>query len=194
MMATINKPSHFTLEYAIRSNILALEPYRCARDDYSEGILLDANENALGHALPSSSDDTIDDRKSSLHHSESLDSSFFLSFQDSFDDLSLNRYPSPSHIPLKQLICNYRHVTSPDNVFLGVGSDEVIDLLFRISCVPGKDKVLICPPTYGMYAVCAKINDVAVVKVNLNTEGGAFTANVDEVNSPHLSLFDDQCD
>jgi histidinol-phosphate aminotransferase len=45
-----------------------------------------------------------------------------------------------------------------------------------------------------MYAVCAKINDVEVVKVNLNTEGGAFTANVDEVNSPHLSLFDDQCD
>lgn len=46
------KPPQFSLDKAIRSNILALLPYRCARDDYSEGILLDANENALGHALP----------------------------------------------------------------------------------------------------------------------------------------------
>lgn len=48
----VAKPSQFSLDKAIRSNILALLPYRCARDDYSEGILLDANENALGHALP----------------------------------------------------------------------------------------------------------------------------------------------
>lgn len=46
------KPAHWSLERAIRSNILALLPYRCARDDYERGILLDANENALGHALP----------------------------------------------------------------------------------------------------------------------------------------------
>lgn len=49
---TKSKPSHFKLEKVIRSNILSLTPYRCARDDYSEGILLDANENALGHSLP----------------------------------------------------------------------------------------------------------------------------------------------
>lgn len=101
---------------------------------------------------------------------------------DSFDDLDLNRYPSPSHLPLKQLLCNYRHVRSPDNVFLGVGSDEVIDLLFRITCTPGKDRVLVCPPTYGMYAVCAKINDVQVVKVDLETKAGAFGIKVDEVS------------
>lgn len=50
--AAAPRPPQFSLERAIRSNILALLPYRCARDDYSEGILLDANENALGHALP----------------------------------------------------------------------------------------------------------------------------------------------
>lgn len=45
-------PAHFDITQVIRPNILALEPYRCARDDFDEGILLDANENALGHAIP----------------------------------------------------------------------------------------------------------------------------------------------
>lgn len=99
-----------------------------------------------------------------------------------FDHLDLHRYPSPSHIPIKDLLCNLRKVPSPDNIFLGVGSDEVIDLLFRISCIPGKDRVVVCPPTYGMYGVCAQVNDVGVVKVNLNAEGGKFTPRVEEVS------------
>lgn len=45
-------PAHFDLTRLIRPNILALEPYRCARDDFEDGVLLDANENALGHAIP----------------------------------------------------------------------------------------------------------------------------------------------
>lgn len=49
------KPPHFRLEDIIRPNILSLKPYRCARDDYQEGILLDANENSLGHSLPAGS-------------------------------------------------------------------------------------------------------------------------------------------
>ncbi|GAA5838592.1 hypothetical protein JCM3766R1_006022 [Sporobolomyces carnicolor] len=153
------KPAHFELEQAIRSNILALSPYRCARDDYNEGILLDANENSLGHALPK--DDSAD---------------------TSFDSLSLNRYPSPTHDDVKQLLCKLRKVPSPKNFFLGVGSDEAIDLLFRITCTPGKDRVLVCPPTYGMYGVCAQINDVEVVKVPLDVEGGKFLPKVDEIN------------
>lgn len=100
-----------------------------------------------------------------------------------FDHLELHRYPSPSHIPIKDLLCNLRDVPSPDNIFLGVGSDEVIDLLFRISCVPGKDRALICPPTYGMYGVCAQVNDVGIVRVNLEAEGGKFTPRVEEVSS-----------
>jgi hypothetical protein len=48
-----------------------------------------------------------------------------------------------------------------------VGSDEAIDLIIRIFCVPGKDKIIITPPTYGMYKVCAKTNDVGLVSVPL---------------------------
>ncbi|GAA6017686.1 hypothetical protein JCM11491_001168 [Sporobolomyces phaffii] len=158
-MSTSPNPAHFRLEAAIRSNILALSPYRCARDDYNEGILLDANENSLGHSLPK--DDSTD---------------------TSFDNLSLNRYPSPTHDDVKHLLCTLRKVPSPKNFFLGVGSDEAIDLLFRITCTPGKDRVLVCPPTYGMYAVCAQINDVEVVKVPLDVEGGKFLPKVDEIN------------
>lgn len=48
-------------------------------------------------------------------------------------------------------------------------------------CKPGEDKILICPPTYGMYSVCAQVNDVGVVKVPLEVEGGKFQLRVDEV-------------
>lgn len=100
----------------------------------------------------------------------------------SFDDLDLHRYPSPTHYDVKRRLCELRAVPSVDHVFLGVGSDEVIDLLFRITCIPAKDRVLVCPPTYGMYGVCAQINDVDVVKVNLDVKGGAFRPRVDEVS------------
>ncbi|GAA5988079.1 hypothetical protein JCM10908_002054 [Rhodotorula pacifica] len=166
------KPSQFSLDKAIRSNILALLPYRCARDDYSEGILLDANENALGHALP----------KQSPQQQQNGHTASNGAVDTSFDDLDLHRYPSPTHYDVKQRLCELRSVPSVDNFFLGVGSDEVIDLLFRITCIPGKDRVLVCPPTYGMYGVCAQINDVEVVKVNLDVEGGAFRPKVDEIN------------
>jgi histidinol-phosphate aminotransferase len=55
-----------------------------------------------------------------------------------------------------------------ENIFIGNGSDEVIDLAFRIFCNPGVDNIIICPPTYGMYEVSANINDVAIKKVNLS--------------------------
>src|SRR5712672_2724068 len=55
---TPTRPAHFDIERVIRPNILSLRPYRCARDDYSSGILLDANENALGHSIPASEDST----------------------------------------------------------------------------------------------------------------------------------------
>ncbi len=70
----------------------------------------------------------------------------------------------------------------PENLFLGVGSDECIDALIRCFCVPGKDKLLTCPPTYGMYSVSAKINDVEVVKVNLDLEAQGFPLRPKEVS------------
>lgn len=82
------------------------------------------------------------------------------------DDLELNRYPMPYQNELRDKIAAFRGVDT-ENVFLGVGSDEAIDLLFRIFCTPGKDRVIINPPTYGMYKVSAAINDVAVDEVLL---------------------------
>ncbi len=84
------------------------------------------------------------------------------SFGSPFEnELELNRYPMPYQEQLRKKIAAFRGVQT-DNVFVGVGSDEAIDLLFRIFCEPGKDHVLITPPTYGMYKVSAAINDVSV--------------------------------
>lgn len=77
-----------------------------------------------------------------------------------------NRYPDPLQWELKKKIASIKQVTA-ENMLLGNGSDECIDLLIRAFCDPKKDNILICPPTYGMYEVYAHINDVAVKEVPL---------------------------
>ncbi len=81
----------------------------------------------------------------------------------------LNRYPDPLQLKVKKKLGKIKEVAS-ENIFLGNGSDEAIDILIRAFCNPGKDNVVILPPTYGMYEVAAKINDVKVKSVNLNTD------------------------
>lgn len=81
----------------------------------------------------------------------------------------LNRYPDPHQQTLKDKLKDIKKLTSKQ-VFIGNGSDEVIDLLIRIFCNPSIDKIVVCPPTYGMYEVAANINDVMVLSVPL-TEG-----------------------
>lgn len=77
-----------------------------------------------------------------------------------------NRYPDPQQLALKEKITRIKGITA-EHIFLGNGSDEAIDILYRAFCEPGRDNVIICPPTYGMYEVSANINDVAVKKVPL---------------------------
>ena len=77
-----------------------------------------------------------------------------------------NRYPDPHQKAIKHKLAIVKSI-APEHIFLGNGSDECIDLLFRSFCEPGKDNVIICPPTYGMYEVSANINDVAIKKVPL---------------------------
>jgi histidinol-phosphate aminotransferase len=77
-----------------------------------------------------------------------------------------NRYPDPLQRPLKMQLAAIKGVPA-EHIFIGNGSDEVIDLAYRIFCNPGVDNVIICTPTYGMYEVSAHINDVAVRKVPL---------------------------
>ena len=79
---------------------------------------------------------------------------------------SFNRYPDPLQWHVKFQLARIKGVPA-ENIFVGNGSDEVIDLAFRIFCNPQKDNVIICPPTYGMFEVSANINDVNIKKVNL---------------------------
>jgi histidinol-phosphate aminotransferase len=80
-----------------------------------------------------------------------------------------NRYPDPLQWQLKFQLAKIKGVPA-ENIFIGNGSDEVIDLAYRIFCKPGTDNVIVCPPTYGMYEVSANINDVAIKKVNLTAD------------------------
>jgi len=80
-----------------------------------------------------------------------------------------NRYPDPLQWKVKEKISPIKGIP-PENIFIGNGSDECIDLLIRAFCIPGVDNIMICPPTYGMYEVSAAINDVQVKKVPLTPQ------------------------
>ncbi len=84
-------------------------------------------------------------------------------------DTGLNRYPDPYQQKLKNKISKIKNIDA-SNIILGNGSDEVIDLLFRAFCEPGEDEVIIHPPTYGMYQVCADVNNVKTNKVPLTSD------------------------
>jgi histidinol-phosphate aminotransferase len=80
-----------------------------------------------------------------------------------------NRYPDPNQWKLKESIGEIKG-RPPEGIFLGNGSDECIDILYRAFCNPGVDNIIINPPTYGMYEVCAAINDIEIRKVNLQPD------------------------
>ena len=116
----------------LRPNIRQLEPYSCARNDYSgraARVFLDANENPY--------------------------------------NAPLNRYPDPLQVDLKKVIARIKGVKE-EQICLGNGSDETIDLAYRCFCQPGVDNVVAIEPTYGMYKVCAAINDIEYRPVTLN--------------------------
>lgn len=121
------------LEKLIRKNIRELQPYSCARDEYSgkSAIFLDANENPW--------------------------------------ETGYNRYPDPYQRELKQVLSELKEVPV-ENILLGNGSDEIIDLLIRTVCEPGKDNIVVFSPGYSMYEVSAGINDTEVRKINLTPD------------------------
>jgi histidinol-phosphate aminotransferase len=84
-------------------------------------------------------------------------------------DQQFNRYPDPLQYDLKKRITEIKGVP-PRNIFVGNGSDEAIDILFRSFCNPGVDNVILVPPTYGMYEVSANINDIEARKVTLTED------------------------
>ncbi len=118
----------------VRPNILALEPYSTARDEYEGGeidVWLDANENPF--------------------------------------DNGINRYPDPHHKALKQQLSEIKGVGA-ESIFIGNGSDEAIDLAFRIFARPAIDNVVSIAPTYGMYSVAAATNDIEMREVALSAD------------------------
>lgn len=90
----------------------------------------------------------------------------FLDANENPFENGLNRYPDPLQKALKHRICEIKHLPA-DQLFLGNGSDEAIDLLVRIFCEPGQDHILTLPPTYGMYQVSADIAGVEVREIPL---------------------------
>ncbi len=124
----------------VRPNILALEPYSTARDEYggqSIDVWLDANESPY--------------------------------------DNGVNRYPDPHQRQLRERIAARKGVAA-DRIFIGSGSDEAIDLAYRIFCRPGVDNAVSIAPTYGMYRVAAAVNDIELREVPL---GADFSLPVD---------------
>ncbi|MFI5155442.1 MAG: aminotransferase class I/II-fold pyridoxal phosphate-dependent enzyme, partial [Chitinophagales bacterium] len=95
-----------------------------------------------------------------------------------------NRYPDPLQWKLKEAISKVKGVP-PQNMFLGNGSDECIDILYRAFCNPGRDNVILNPPTYGMYEVSAHINDIELRKARLLDN---FQLNLEKIES----LIDDR--
>ncbi len=93
----------------------------------------------------------------------------FLDANESPYDNGCNRYPDPHQKELKNIIGKIKGVPA-SNIFIGNGSDEAIDLVFRVFCSPGKDKAIGISPSYGMYSVAASINDVEYMQVQLNED------------------------
>ncbi len=95
--------------------------------------------------------------------------SVFLDANENPYNSPLNRYPDPLQTELKEEISRIKGVPTA-SIFCGNGSDEAIDIAFRIFCEPGRDNVVAIDPTYGMYGVCAEMNDVEYRKVLLNDD------------------------
>jgi histidinol-phosphate aminotransferase len=142
----------FDIKTLVRENILELDPYSSARDEFSgsASVFLDANESPF--------------------------------------NAPLNRYPDPGQKELKRSIGGIKDQAT-ENLFLGNGSDEGIDLLFRVLCEPGRDNVITVDPTYGMYGVCAKINDVECRSVRLSADFTLDTDAVLEVVDGHTKMI-----
>lgn len=118
--------------------------------------------------------------------SESLDGAIWLNANEaarpSAADVEgcLRRYPAPQPEPLRRALADLYGCT-PERLLIGRGSDEAIDLLVRAFCRPDRDAVLVTPPVFGMYAVCARLQRAPLVEVPLRETGTGFTVNLDAV-------------
>jgi histidinol-phosphate aminotransferase len=147
--------SNFDLQKLIRPNILTLKAYSSARDEYKksdiEATKIDENFEKPAPIFLDANENALGSPLSEMVQ------------------IDYNRYPDPHQRDIKRQLSRLKDVNE-NQIFVGNGSDEAIDLLFRIFCIPSKDNVIVCPPTYGMYSVSATINDVEVRKTLLTTD------------------------
>lgn len=116
------------------------------------------------------------------------DSAVFLDANESPFETGVNRYPDPLQRALKQRIAAIKGVDA-DRIFLGNGSDEVLDLIFRAYCEPGQDNVIILPPTYGMYKVLADLNGVECREVLLTSNFGPDVEKIQRMADSHSKVL-----
>ena len=100
----------------------------------------------------------------------------------------INRYPDPMAKEVKLALSKIKNVPT-ENIFLGNGSDEAIDILIRIFCEPGMDEILIMPPTYGMYAVSAGVNNVKIISVPLDADFQPCVDDVLKMATPNTKIL-----
>jgi histidinol-phosphate aminotransferase len=126
-----------------RPEIVAMKPYESARNSAAaDGILLNANEAPSTHVNDSQ-----------------------------WQELSLNRYPSPQPGPLRSRLAQLYDVAE-SNCLITRGSDEGIDLLTRVFCRPGQDAIIECSPCFGMYKIAATIQGARVIDVPRRADNG----------------------
>lgn len=106
---------------------------------------------------------------SSARHEFTGAASVYLDANENPFNNEWNRYPDPDAYALKLELARIKNI-DPSQLFLGNGSDEAIDLLYRAFCTPGEDRVIICPPTYGMYEVSAQLNNIQITRISLTPE------------------------
>ena len=97
------------------------------------------------------------------------DDMVFLDANENPFENGVNRYPDPQQRTLKSLLSTIKGVTQ-QNILLGNGSDEVLDLIYRTFCEPNQDNIITLPPTYGMYSVLANINAIEIKSVQLDAD------------------------
>jgi histidinol-phosphate aminotransferase len=104
-------------------------------------------------------------------------------------DNGVNRYPDPQQRKLKEVIARRRGVAA-NQLLLGNGSDEVLDLIFRAFCIPNQDKIIVMPPTYGMYKVLANINCISLNEVPLNDDFQLVTKDIlSQISTQTKAIF-----
>ena len=100
----------------------------------------------------------------------------------------MNRYPDPMQLKLKKRLAEAKHL-AVEQIFLGNGSDDVLNQLMIAFCTPGKDKAVLLPPTFGMYQVCASINGIETLEVPLTADFRLDIAGINAVQSSSTKII-----